>query len=202
MVNTLAFSLSCSPHLCSCYECWKLSLIGPPRSSCHLGRRGPGGRPDWVAAQPLSSFHFNNLSDLASSLLLDRTHALRLRILGREIFRILRPSRCRSVVTFLDLSTFSLSDFDTGKFFCNLPRLHQFGDAHTRDRAAFAHHCMLTRKDRPQSRGTCEPPLGGASGPGRSRPRKTPFVPRGSALRTVAVGPSAHRRRRPTRAPY
>ncbi|KAH9035840.1 hypothetical protein EDB84DRAFT_1206294 [Lactarius hengduanensis] len=182
MVNTLAFSLSCSPHLCSCYECWKLSLIGPPRSSCHLGRRGPGGRPDWVAAQPLSSFHFNNLSDLASSLLLDRTHALRLRILGREIFRILRPSRCRQILLQPPAPT---------------PVRRR---AHARQGRLCA--SLYAHAQRPQSRGTCEPPLGGASGPGRSRPRKTPFVPRGSALRTVAVGPSAHRRRRLTRAPY
>ncbi|KAH9051321.1 hypothetical protein EDB83DRAFT_2626593, partial [Lactarius deliciosus] len=106
--------------------------------------------PTESSAQPLSSFHLDNLS----SPLLVLTHALRLRIPGREIVRFLRPSRWRSVLprlTFLDLSTCCLSDPDVSKLLHSLPRLRHlvldhcnlFDDAHTRDWVVFGHHCML-----------------------------------------------------------
>ncbi|KAH9035832.1 hypothetical protein EDB84DRAFT_1577900 [Lactarius hengduanensis] len=161
--------------------------------------------PTGRSAQPLNSFHLNNLSDLASSPLLARTHALRLRIPGREIVRILRPSRYRSVlpcITFLDLSTSCLSEFDVSRLLHGLPRLRHlvldhcnlFDDARPRDWAAFAHHCMLARKDLDfeglVNRGLVA--LGDASSPGRSHPREVRFLPRVSALRTLSLSVPAH----------
>ncbi|KAH9051315.1 hypothetical protein EDB83DRAFT_2293892 [Lactarius deliciosus] len=161
--------------------------------------------PTGRSAQLLNSFHLNNLSDLASSPLLARTHALRLRIPGREIVRILRPSRYRPVlprITFLDLSTSCLSDLDVSKLLHGLPRLHHlvldycnlFDDARTRDWAAFAHHCMLACKDLDFERLVNRRlvALGDASSPGRSHPREVRFLPRVSALRTLSLSVPAH----------
>ncbi|KAH8983050.1 hypothetical protein EDB86DRAFT_3085690 [Lactarius hatsudake] len=161
--------------------------------------------PTGRSTQPLNSFHLNNLSDLASSPLLARTHALRLRIQGREIVRILRPSRYRPVlprITFLDLSTSCLSDLDVSRLLHGLPRLRHlvldhcspFDDTHTRDWATFAHHCMLACKDLDFERLVNQrlAALGTASSPGRSHPREVRFLPRVSALRTLSLSVPAH----------
>ncbi|KAH9044310.1 hypothetical protein EDB85DRAFT_2137839 [Lactarius pseudohatsudake] len=64
--------------------------------------------PTSSSAQPLVFFHFNHLSVLASSPLLARTQALRLRIPGRGLVSIVHAGRRPPAlphITFLDLST-------------------------------------------------------------------------------------------------
>ncbi|KAH9023149.1 hypothetical protein EDB85DRAFT_332084 [Lactarius pseudohatsudake] len=157
--------------------------------------------PTGSSAQPLSSFHLDNLS----SPLLVLTRVLRLRIPGREIVRSLRPSCWRSVlprITFLDLSTCYLSNLDVSKLLHSLPRLRHlvldhcnlFDDAHTHNWAVFGHHCMLERKDLNLERLVNRrlAALGGASGTGGSHPREVRILPRVSALRTLSLSVPAH----------
>ncbi|KAH8978667.1 hypothetical protein EDB92DRAFT_2095699 [Lactarius akahatsu] len=157
------------------------------------------------SAYPFTAFHLNTLSYFASSPFLARTHALRLRFPTREMVRILRPSRWRSVlpcITFLDLSSSCLSDSDVSKLLHSLPRLRHlvldqcdlFDDAHTRDWATFARHCMFAGKDLNLERVVNRRlvAVDGASGPGGSHPREVRILPRVSALRTLSLSVPAH----------
>ncbi|KAH8980623.1 hypothetical protein EDB86DRAFT_3087728 [Lactarius hatsudake] len=68
-----------------------------PTSSAQFARSSRSGKPwgyiNTDSIQPPNSFHLDNLSDLASSPLLTRNHALRLRIPRGEIVRSLHPNR-------------------------------------------------------------------------------------------------------------
>ncbi|KAH9057343.1 hypothetical protein EDB87DRAFT_1632065 [Lactarius vividus] len=155
---------------------------------------------------PFSSVHFINLSNLASSPFLARTHALRLRLPKRQIVHILSPSRWRSVlprITFLDLSTSRLSsDSDVSKLLHSLPRLRHLildqcnllDDTGTCDWAAFARRCMLADKDLNLEQLVNQRlvVLGGTYGPGGLHPRELRILPRVSALRTLSLSVPAH----------
>ncbi|KAH9163054.1 hypothetical protein EDB89DRAFT_2234457 [Lactarius sanguifluus] len=148
--------------------------------------------PTGSSAQPLSSFHLDNLS----SPLLVLTHALRLRILGARL-----SASCALAAGGRSSRAFFL-DLDVSKLLHSLPRLRHlvldhcnlFDDAHTRDWAVFGHHCMLERKDlnleRPVNRRLAA--LGGASGPGGSHLRGVRILPRVSALRKLSLSVPAH----------
>ncbi len=145
------------------------------------------------STQPRIFLYPDNFSHLASSPLLARTYALRLRIPGRELIHSMRPSRWRPSlphIAFLDLSSTRLSDSDVSKLLRSLPRLRHLVLDHcglldgacARDWAAFAHHCMLPRKDitLEQRVNRHFVALGSA---GESRPREVRILPRVSALR-------------------
>ncbi|KAH9013223.1 hypothetical protein EDB85DRAFT_1899847 [Lactarius pseudohatsudake] len=143
--------------------------------------------PTGSSAQPLSSFHLDNLS----SPLLVLTHTPPAHPGARDSAGG-RSSRASPSST----SPPAASATST------LPRLRHlvldhcnlFDDAHTRDWAVFGHHCMLERKDLNLERLVNRrlAALGGASGTGGSHPREVRILPRVSALRTLSLSVPAH----------
>ena len=173
----------------------------------------PPGGSSWSSASlshPVRAqafAHLDNLQVLASSPLLRRTQALRLRIPGREFARFLSPRRrvpALPHITFLDLSTSRLSDSNVGNLLCNLSQLRHLiiddcglpDGTCAQDWAAFAHCCMLTRGDldleRSLNRKRSMMARGGTFGAEGSRPREARILPRAAALRTLSLSVPEH----------
>lgn len=170
--------------------------------------------PTSSSAQPLVFFHLYHLSVLASSPLLARTHALRLRIPGRGLASIVHSGRrppALPCTTLLDLSTSRVSIADVSSLLRSLPRLRHLildrcgllDGAGPRDWAVFAYHCLLAGDalmlEYDVNRHLAAAHAGAASGAGEARPREVRVLPRALALRTlslsVPVGVDADARR-------
>ncbi|KAI9455897.1 hypothetical protein BJY52DRAFT_1224425, partial [Lactarius psammicola] len=157
--------------------------------------------PTSSSAQPLVFFHLHHLSALASSPLLARTRALRLRIPRRELASIMHTGRRPPAlphITFLDLSTSRVSVADVVSFLRSLPHLRHLildhcgllDGADARDWSVFAYHCLLADEaflveyDVNRHLATHG---GAASGVGDSRLREVRVLPRPLALRTLSL---------------
>ncbi len=161
--------------------------------------------PTTSCVQPLIFFHLYNLSVLASSPLLSRTHALRLRIPGRLIACLLHAGRQPPplpLITFLDLSTSRVRIEDAHSLLRGLPHLRHLvldhcgllEDADEPDWGAFAYHGMLACNGLALEETVNEQlaALGGASFTGYPRQREVRILPRASALRTLSLSVPAH----------
>ncbi|KAI0308350.1 hypothetical protein B0F90DRAFT_1813624 [Multifurca ochricompacta] len=167
-------------------------------------------------------FHLYNLKLLASSPLLERTHALRMRIPGRLFVQLLHTSKSSlPSISLLDLSTSGVSMSDVRRLLRSLPLLRHLildrcgtlDDAVMEDWTAFGRSCMLICNGLAaqwQTGTTLEPGPGpaqlqfgtnaasnaGSSGPsendGGTRPLEVRIIPRASALRTLAVSVPSH----------
>jgi len=139
-------------------------------------------------------FYLDSVSRLASSPLLERTQALRLRIPGHHYpYRLLHPSRHLPAlphISFLDLSFSILGHDDVANLLHELPRLrHLIIDGcvpRVQDWDSFARHCMLAHSDLSFEH-DMNRDLAARGDAGGARPRGARIVPRTAALRTLSL---------------